>query len=87
MIIILALILKLLNPLVFCLRSEVLMTVDMKRVISWDVAPCSLVEVYHVSEKRIASIFDVEKAKHASTKQQVEFCRALSETSPDTGIS
>jgi hypothetical protein len=45
---------------VFCLRSEVLTTMAMKTVILWDVAPYSVVEVYHVSEERIVSILDVE---------------------------
>jgi hypothetical protein len=61
MITIQALILILLKPRVFCWRSDVLKTVAMKRVIFWDVAPCSLVEVYNVSEEHTVSIFDVKE--------------------------
>jgi hypothetical protein len=38
-------------------KFEVLTAVAMKNTIVWDVAPCSLAEVYKISEERNASIF------------------------------
>jgi hypothetical protein len=44
----------------FFLNFEVLTAVIIESIFSWDVTPCSLVEVIDVSEERTASIFRVE---------------------------
>jgi hypothetical protein len=47
---------------IIVVKSEVLTAVAMRSIISWDVIPCSLVEIYHCSIKT-----PVESAEFALT--------------------
>jgi hypothetical protein len=42
------------------MRFQVLTVLIVKRTVVWDVMPCSLVEIYRLSEERIASAFRVK---------------------------
>lgn len=42
---------------------EVFTTVAMKITVVWDMMPCSLVDMYNVSDKSVASVFSVNDGR------------------------